>query len=261
MLAPFLLLFGLVALVWSADRFVTGAATTGKNLGISKLLIGLTIVSVGTSAPEIFVAIIDSIEGFPYIAIGNAIGSNICNIGLVLGITAMITPLPFAKSTVRVEIPWLIGVTLLTGVCLFDLHLGIIDGIIFIAVLLTIMVWLTCGTREDSHFSEHFEEELDEIPVLPKAKGIFWLIAGLIILICSAHVVVYSAEKIALAIGVDEVLIGLTLVAVGTSLPELAATVTSANQRPFGDCYRKCRRFQCTQYTCGTFIASVDPAQ
>ncbi len=228
MLTPFILLSGLVALVWSADRFVAGAAATGKNLGISKLLIGLTIVSIGTSAPEICVAIVDSIEGLPYIAIGNAIGSNTCNTGLVLGITAMITPLPFAKSTLRVELPWLIGVTLLTGICLFDLHLGTIDGIIFIVILLTIMVWLVRGARRDGHLSENLKEELDGIPALPRAKGVFWLIVGLVILICSAHAVVYSAEKIALAIGVDEMLIGLTLVAVGTSLPELAATVTAA---------------------------------
>ena len=125
------LILGFIALVWSADRFVSGAASTANNLGVSKMLIGLTVVSIGTSAPEILVALAASLDGTPMLAIGNSIGSNIANIGLVLGVTACLRELPFSASVRRIELPWLIGATLLALVCLVNLYLGTLDGLLF----------------------------------------------------------------------------------------------------------------------------------
>lgn len=227
-LAVLMLIVGLVFLVWSADRFVQGSAATGQNIGISKLLIGLTIVSIGTSAPEIFVAIVDSVEGEPFLAIGNAIGSNICNIGLVLGVTAMVAPLPFVKSTLRTELPWLAGVTLITFVLLLNAHLGWIDGLILLGMLAVIMIWLIHSTRRLKRLPQPIEEELEEIPRMTTTKGLVWIGVGVVVLLASAHVVVGAAEEIAFRLDVSEQVIGLTVVAVGTSLPELAATLTAA---------------------------------
>ncbi len=123
-----LLIVGFIALVWSADRFLSGAAACAANMGVSKMLIGLTVVSVGTSAPEILVAVVAALEGNPLLAVGNAIGSNIANIGLVLGITAIIAPLPFSKPVRQAELPWLLGATALTMVLLFDRELSFFDG-------------------------------------------------------------------------------------------------------------------------------------
>ena len=126
------LLFGFTSLIWSADRFLSGAAATAHNLGVSRLLIGLTVVAIGTSAPEILVSLTASLEGTPTLAIGNAIGSNIANIGLVLGVTAIVAPLPFAPSVLRRELPWLIGATVLALACLFNLYVGRWDGLLLL---------------------------------------------------------------------------------------------------------------------------------
>ena len=125
-----LLLVGFIALVWSADKFLSGAASTAVNFGIPKIVIGLTIVALGTSAPEIIVAIFAALDGNHLLAVGNALGSNIANIGLVLGITAIITPLAFSKNVRRKELPWLLGATTLTLVLLFDRDLSFTDGLI-----------------------------------------------------------------------------------------------------------------------------------
>ncbi|MEQ8857334.1 MAG: calcium/sodium antiporter [Pseudomonadales bacterium] len=223
------LIVGFITLVWSADRFLSGAASTATHLGVSKLLIGLTVVSLGTSAPEILVSLTASIEGNPLLAVGNAIGSNIANIGLVLGITAMIAPLPFSQGVLRTELPWLLGATLLTLVLLFDLRLSILDGLILIAALVYILYRLTSykGAGNDG-VTDALQDELQELPQLSLGRAVLWLVAGLVTLLLSAELLVWAAVKVAEWLGVSELIIGLTVVAVGTSLPELAATVGAA---------------------------------
>ncbi len=223
------LIFGLVTLVWSADRFLSGAASAAGHLGVSKMLIGLTVVSIGTSAPEILVALTAAIEGNPLLAVGNAIGSNIANIGMVLGITAMIAPLPFSSGVLRKELPWLLGATFLTLWLLFDLQLTRIDGVMLLSAMALIMYRLVKTQQTTTEgVTVSIEEELDELQALSKGKAVFWLIAGLIVLLVSAEMLVWAATRIAEWLGVSEMVIGLTVVAVGTSLPELAATVGAA---------------------------------
>ena len=222
-------MLGFIALVWSADRFVSGAAATARRIGVSKILIGLTVVSVGTSAPEILVALAAAMESASPLAVGNAIGSNIANIGLVLGVTAMIAPLPFAASVLKVELPWLIGATALALYCLFDLWLGLWDGVLLLLALWAIMYQLWRSQRRaPDGLSESIQEELDGIETMPMLPALGWLGGGLAILLASAWALVWAATEIARLLGVSELVIGLTVVAVGTSLPELAATLSAA---------------------------------
>jgi cation:H+ antiporter len=224
---------GFIALVWSADRFLSGAASTASHMGVSKLLIGLTVVSLGTSTPEILVSLMAAIEGNPLLAVGNAIGSNIANIGLVLGLTAMVAPLPFSQGVLRTELPWLLGATLLTLILLFDLQLSTTDGVLLLGGLILILYRLKqhygvgAETTADP-IADALQEELEELPELSRAKAAFWLLAGLLVLLISAELLVWGAVEIAAWLGVSELIIGLTIVAVGTSLPELAATLGAA---------------------------------
>ena len=224
-----LLIFGFVALVWSADRFLSGAAACATNLGVSKMLIGLTVVSVGTSAPEILVALFAAIEGNPLLAVGNAIGSNIANIGLVLGITALVAPLPFSKPVRQAELPWLLIATLGALALIFDHRLSFLDGCLLLAGL-TVILWLLVRAQKqpDQELSASLQEELDELPEMTTLQAIVWLVLGLLVLLVSAQVLVHAATTIAEQLGVSDMIIGLTIVAVGTSLPELAATIGSA---------------------------------
>ncbi|NKC00932.1 MAG: calcium/sodium antiporter [Pseudomonadales bacterium] len=227
---PLLLLaVGFIALVWSADRFLSGAAACATNLGVSKMLIGLTVVSVGTSAPEILVAVFAALDDNPLLAVGNAIGSNIANIGLVLGITAIVAPLPFSAPVRKAELPWLLGATFLAIALLFDRHLSVLDGIILLGGLAAILHQLIRGQNKPDHeLSPFMQEELDELPDMTTLQAVAWLMLGLIVLLISAQILVYAATEIATTLGVSEMIIGLTIVAIGTSLPELAATIGSA---------------------------------
>jgi cation:H+ antiporter len=223
------LILGFITLVWSADKFLSGAASTANHLGVSKMLIGLTVVSVGTSAPEILVAVAASFEGKGLLAVGNAIGSNIANIGLVLGVTALISPLPFSQTVLKAELPWLLGATLLALILLFDLELSFLDGALLMGGL-GLILWRLVRNQQNvgEEVSESIQEELDELQHMQKGQAIFLLITGLLVLLVSAEVLVWSATRVAAALGVSELIIGLTVVAIGTSLPELAATVGSA---------------------------------
>ena len=224
-----LLVLGFIALVWSADKFLSGAAACATNLGVSKMLIGLTVVSIGTSAPEILVAVFAALDGNPLLAVGNAIGSNIANIGLVLGITAIVAPLPFSAPVRKAELPWLLGATALAIGLLFDRHLSATDGFILLAGLSLILYQLVKGqSKGEEELSPSMQEEIDELPDMTTMQAAAWLLVGLIVLLVSAQILVYAATEIAVALGVSEMIIGLTIVAVGTSLPELAATIGSA---------------------------------
>ena len=219
---------GLILLVWSAERFVAGAAVTATNLGVSSLIIGLTIVSIGTSAPEILVAVSASLEAAPKLAIGNAIGSNIANIGLVLGVTAIAAQLPFSQEILKNEVRWLIGATLLAFFCLVNLFLGAMDGLFLLAGLGLILYLMFNKQSSNPQSQGGASGDLPDIPIMPTHKGVLWLIFGLLLLLISAQVVTKAAVEIANQLGVDELIVGLTVIAIGTSLPELAASVTAA---------------------------------
>ena len=224
---PFLALIGgFCALIWSADRFVNAAAAAAKNLGVSKIIIGLTFIAVGTSAPEIMVAIQSCLTSTGELAIGNAIGSNIANIGLVLGVTALVRELPFSASTLKNEMPWLIGATLLALICLFNYRLGTMDGIALLLGLAFLLYRLKSAT--DGHLSDSLESELEELPDMSMRRAGAWFLAALVVLLISSDLLVIAAGEVATRFHVDEVVIGLTIVAVGTSLPELSVTVTAA---------------------------------
>ena len=224
---PFLALIGgFCALIWSADRFVNAAAAVAKSVGVSKVVIGLTIVAVGTSAPEIMVAIQSCIVSTGELAIGNAIGSNIANIGLVLGVTALVRELPFAGTTLRREMPWLIGATVLALVCLFNYHLGVLDGVALLAGLAFLLYRLKSASG--GQLADSVESELAELPDMTMGRAAAWFLAGLLVLLASSDLLVVAAGEVARRFHVSEVVIGLTIVAVGTSLPELSVTVTAA---------------------------------
>lgn len=221
------LLAGLIILVWSADRFVLGAAATARFMGISPLVIGLTIVSLGTSAPEMFVSAMAAFNGSGGLAVGNAIGSNIANIALVLGVTALVAAIPIQKKLVKKEIPLLLLVTIIAGLVLIDLVLDVWDAVILMIALVA-AIYLLFQQTSSSGESIIDEDEQAAIDDMPAKKAIFWLVIGLAALMVSSKMLVWGATSIAQAYGISDLIIGLTIVAIGTSLPELAASVTSA---------------------------------
>jgi cation:H+ antiporter len=230
MLMPWLaILGGFALLVWSAERFVFGASGLARNLGVSPLIIGMTIMGFGTSAPEMLVSGLASANGNPGIGIGNALGSNIANIGLVIGATALIMPLAISSRILRREYPVLIGVTALAGLLMMDDELGRLDGVILISGTLLLVAWLVwVGKRP--HAADPLETEFEvEIPTgLSMTRAVVWTLLGLVVLVLSSRLLVWGAVDIARDLGISDLVIGLTIIAVGTSLPELAASVMSA---------------------------------
>lgn len=231
----FLLIGGLALLMWGADRFVHGAAAAARNLGVAPLLIGLTIVAFATSAPEILVSVVAAAQKQPGLAIGNAIGSNICNIGLVLGLTAMIRPIRMESATLRREMPALLAVTLLVVSLFLDAYLSHMDGIVMLTGLVIVMVWLTrLGMRSAANDPIKREYEA-EIPADVTMKmAVVWLLVGLGTLLIGAELLVNGAIGIATELGVSEVVVGILVVALGTSLPELAVSMASALKGEYG---------------------------
>lgn len=221
-----LFIVGLLILSWSADRFVFGASAIAKNIGISPMVIGMTIVAMGSSAPEIMVAASASMSGNTDTAVGNAIGSNITNIGLVLGITALFKPLMVSSSTIRREMPIVLIVSLIAAWFLADLALSLPEGITLIILFFIViggLTWLSIqADRKDPYGTETEEEIPSDVPTV---KAIFWIVVGMILLPLSADLMVDSAVNIARYMGMSELMIGLTIIAIGTSLPELAASI------------------------------------
>jgi cation:H+ antiporter len=229
MLLNFFAIFGgLAVLVWGADRFISGAAALANNLGVSPMMIGLTIVGFGTSAPEVLVASIAAIDGNPGLSIGNALGSNIANIGLIIGVTALVTPLSVHSGVLKREYPLLLAISLISLALMWAGTLGRIDGLLLIVLLAGTLAWMARSAKIDS--SDPISSEFDaEIPHdIPTSKAIFWFVIGLLCLLLSSRVLVWGAVNVASALGVSDVIIGLTIVAIGTSLPELAASIASA---------------------------------
>ncbi|MFM5136971.1 calcium/sodium antiporter [Aeromonas rivipollensis] len=226
------LIAGLALLVWSADKFVDGAAATARYAGMPPLLIGMVIIGFGTSAPEMVVSALASMQGNPGLALGNAYGSNITNIALILGLTALISPIAVSSQVVRKEIPILLGITLLTGALLIDGHLGRGDALILGGVFIVLLgwsIWTGIKGKGDS-LDEDVNVEIDS-EAMPLKKAIFWLIVGLVLLVGASRLLVWGAVTIAQAFGISDLVIGLTIVAVGTSLPELASSLMAIKKK------------------------------
>lgn len=222
---------GLALLIWSADRFVEGAAATARHFGMPALLIGMVVVGFGTSAPEMVVSALASWQGNPGIALGNAYGSNITNIALILGLTALISPIAVHSQVLRKELPVLTVVTAFAIVLMWDRELTRLDGwlhLAFFAGLMGWTIWQGLKQRHDA-LGEEMEDELD-VHAMPLNRALFWLVVGLVMLIVSSRILVWGAVAIAHRLGVSDLIIGLTVVAVGTSLPELASSIIAVRK-------------------------------
>ena len=237
MLLPSLaILFGLALLVWSADRFIDGAAGTARLLGMPSLIIGMIVIGFGTSAPEMVVSAFAALEGNPGLALGNAYGSNIANVGLVLGTVAVLSPIAVKSRILRKEMPVLLGVTALSGYLIFDQQLDRIDAAILLALFVLLMVLSVMTGRQPAtpegpdelaaQYDAHEHPADDSL-----GRALLWLITGLVLLLVSSRILVWGAVTIAQQLGVSDLIIGLTVVAIGTSLPELAAAVAAVRKQ------------------------------
>lgn len=222
---------GLILLVWSADRFVEGSAAAAGHFGMPPLLIGMVVVGFGTSAPEMVVSALAASQGNPGLALGNAYGSNITNIALILGITALIAPIAVHSQVMRKELPILAVVTLFALWQLFDGTLSTLDALALLGVFFVLIGWsIWSGMRTpDDPMATEVNAEL-QAHAMPIRKALLWLAAGLVLLIISSRILVWGAVDLATAFGVSDLIIGLTIVAVGTSLPELASSIIAARK-------------------------------
>ncbi len=223
---------GFIALAWSADRFVAGASAIARALGVSSMLIGLTVVGIGTSLPEMLVSAIAALDNTPGLALGNALGSNVANVGLIVGTTALLAPLAMHSRVLRREFPVLLGVVAITGLLLIDAQLSRIEGLGLLAGMLGVLIWMGWQSTRSSSESDPIAREIDA--ALPQAQPLIQSVTqaliALVVLLISSRVLVWSAVGLAEQIGVSDLVIGLTIVAVGTSLPELAAAIASVRR-------------------------------
>lgn len=232
MTLPFLALAaGLILLVWSAARFVDGAASAARHFGMPPLLIGMVIVGFGTSAPEMVVSAFAALQNNPGIALGNAYGSNITNIALILGVTALISPIAVHSLVLRKELPILTAVTILAAFQLWDGALSRSDAFVLFGVFAGLMIWTVLQglQKKTDSLGNEIEKELEE-RIRPLGRSLIWLGIGLVLLIASSRLLVWGAVEIAHGFGVSDLIIGLTIVAIGTSLPELASSVIAARK-------------------------------
>lgn len=223
---------GLILLVWSADRFVEGAASAARHFGMAPLLIGIVVIGFGTSAPEMIVSASSALSGSPGIALGNAYGSNITNIALILGFTAIIKPLLVHSDVIKKELPILMAVTTLSAYLVYDANITRLDAVILLAVFTCYMTWtvITAMKSKNDPLANDVDAELDDLPQMTIGKAIMWLVVGLLLLMVSSQFLVWGAVEVAKFFGVSDLVIGLTIVAVGTSLPELASSIAAARK-------------------------------
>lgn len=220
---------GLILLVWSADKFVEGSATTASHFGMPPLLIGMVVVGFGTSAPEMAVSALAASQGNPGLALGNAYGSNITNIALILGITVLLAPIAVHSQVMRKELPILILVTAFAGWQLWDGNLSRMDAIGLMLVFVVLIGWSIYQSfrQPDDALAKEMTEEVHAMPL---RKALLWLVVGLLLLIVSSRILVWGAVDLATMFGISDLVIGLTIVAVGTSLPELASSIIAARK-------------------------------
>ncbi len=232
LIATIQLIGGFVLLVWGADRLIAGASAIARNMGVSPLIIGLTIVALGTSAPELVVSAVAAYRGNPELAVGNAIGSNIANIGLILGVTALVYPLRVESETLKREYPLLMFIMVASFILAADLMFTRTEGWLMVVGLLGMLGWMVgLGLRRGTSDPLALEFAAEIPSDMPTKTALLWLSVGCIILPLSSSFLVDGAITVARALHVSEAVIGLTIVALGTSLPELAAAVTSALRR------------------------------
>lgn len=229
-LASLAIIVGLVLLIWSADKFVDGAAATARYYNIPPLLIGMIIIGFGTSAPEIVVSVLAAAQGDPGIALGNAYGSNISNIALILGVTALISPVIIKAQVVRKELPVLLGVSILSAYLLLDGELSRLDGIVLLVVFALFMAWSIYLALKNPEAAPVNDLDIPAASDSSIKMDIVWLIVGLIVLVVSSRLLVWGAVSVAQQLGVSNLIIGLTVVAIGTSLPELASSVIATKK-------------------------------
>lgn len=231
LLALAAILIGLVLLVWSADRFVDGASATATHAGMPPLLIGMLIIGFGTSAPELAVSALSSLQGNPGIALGNAWGSNITNIALIIGLVALITPITAHAGLVRRELPMLLAITALAGWQVYDGSLSRLDGVVLLVVFALLLSWSVYdGLRSRTSVSAEMKDQ-QQSGIMPLNRALIWLLVGLVLLIVSSRMLVWGSVFIARDLGVSDLIIGLTIVAIGTSLPELASSLAAIRKK------------------------------
>lgn len=224
-------LIGIVVLVFSANKFVEGAAVTTKHLGLPPLLIGMLVIGFGSSMPEMAISFLSASGGKPGLALGNAIGSNISNIALILGVTAVISPIAVASTVIHRELPLMLVVTALAASLIyFDGSLDRIDGLILMGIFVVVMSWtIYQGIHEPKdHLADVVEQEFKQ--TLPLKTAIIFLVSGLIALVISSRILVWGGVDIAQRLGISDLIIGLTIVAIGTSLPELASSIAAVKK-------------------------------
>ncbi|MCK5820054.1 MAG: calcium/sodium antiporter [Psychromonas sp.] len=227
------ILFGFVLLIWSADKFVLGASNTARSFNISPLIVGVVIVGLGTSAPEMLVSAMAAMDGKTGLSIGNAIGSNITNVGLMLGVTALFYPLQIHSKLLKREMPVLLGVILFSYFVLWDGVLDFINGVVLLAMMFVMVSYTVWETKKNSGDSLP-QEVLDDMPEeIGRGAALKWLVIGIALLIASSRILVWGAVEIAEFYQVSDLVIGLTIVAIGTSLPELAATLAAARKKEY----------------------------
>ncbi|HIP76641.1 MAG TPA: calcium/sodium antiporter [Psychromonas hadalis] len=234
MLLPSLaILVGFALLIWSADKFVLGASNTARSFNISPIVVGVVIVGLGTSAPEMLVSAMAASDGNTGLSIGNAIGSNITNVGLMLGITALFYPLQIHSKLLKREMPVLLAVIFFSYYILHDERLDFIDGAMLLGMMFAMIaytVWEAKSHKNDQMAQDILNDLPDEIS---KSAALKWLIIGIVVLIVSSRILVWGAVEIAHYYQVSDLIIGLTIVAIGTSLPELAATIAAARKKEY----------------------------
>lgn len=218
------IILGLIVLIWSADRFVSGAVATALNLGMTPMMIGLTVVAFGTSAPELIVSGTAALDNASHLAVGNAIGSNIANIALVLGATALVSAIPLKKAILKVEFPVLMVATFLATLLLSDGMLDALDGVALSIILFISLIAL--AKLQNAPAGEI--DEIEDSKSISAKKAYVLLAISIALLLASSKLLVWGAVGIATELGVSKIIIGLTIVAIGTSLPELAASIASA---------------------------------
>jgi cation:H+ antiporter len=230
-LALFAVVLGLALLVWSADRFVDGAAAAARHFGMSPLLIGMVVVGFGTSAPEMTVSALAAAQGNAGIALGNAYGSNIVNIAFILGLTALIRPVAVHSRVLEKELPILTAVTALAILQVWDGEIDRMDAWVLLGVFVAVMGWSVRQgmRRRDDALGAEIAQELRE-HTMPLRAALWWLVSGLALLIVSSRMLVWGAVEIALGLGISDLVVGLTIVAVGTSLPELASSLIASRK-------------------------------
>ncbi len=233
LLATLAILAGFALLIWSSDKFVDGASAIAQHSGLSPLIIGLTIVGLGTSAPEMIVAGLAALQGNSGLGVGNAIGSNITNIALILGVTALLIPLKVQSGILKKELPILLLLMLAAGALIMGNYLGALQGILLLMMLAGVMSWLVYdakGSSKKDILASEFEQEMEEVPLMPMKAAVIAFLIGLVVMLGSAKLLVWGAVFIAHSFGISDLIIGLTIVAIGTSLPELAASIASARK-------------------------------